>query len=889
MIRRCLLVTVLCIGLGAYGQDATPSTGSKKDPKAEEYEKTVKDLPKTEGAFTFYIRKKDILLELPESKVGVLFLFQATLHSGAGEGAQAGDPINMTSIDAFRFDRDDDQLILVEPNLKTRGDAADPLSRANERSAPEAFLGNYKIEQTHPEKKLLLVNVTGLFQGDVIRLTDTLNAGVPGQFSLDREKSRIDRVKSFPENAVVRMLLHYQGSGTSPSAGILELLGLAPKNTLADSRSLPVRVTYNLWYRQDTGYRPRAADPRVGYFTEDFVDLAKFWDDDRTTRWITRFDLRKKDPNAAMSEPVKPIVWTLDNSIPERYRPAFRRGVLFWNKAFEKLGFKNAIQVQDQPNDPDYDHADGRYNVIRLTMTPGSGYAVAQARNDPFTGQILNAAITFDANMVRAAWQEYRDIVTPGANALQAAMDLFVRRPGVEGQAALRALWDPSEGLRQRRNSVFAPAGWQVDGCRYAEGKAESAAYAWDALMAAPNVGISRNDYIDQYIADTVCHEVGHCLGLRHNFSASTHLTTAELANDAIVGREGISASVMDYTPVNFQSVLKGRGWFYAPGVGPYDVHAIEYGYCDAGFDERMTLAQIASRINQPGLAYMTDEDADGVDPTAVRFDCAKDSIRYSLKMLAAGARMRTWAIANLPTRGESYAKRNALILRSFTRLFREGAAIARWVGGIQGNRNFRGDTNEKPTLRPVEAGLQREALNVIARECLSLKAMPLPESVLLTMSGDYSTGQGSGYTAPLRELITAPQQMLAATLLSAVKLETIVENEIKTPRGRDRYTLAEHFGAVLGAVFEEVGKPGSIAGTRRDLQRFVVNGLITQASAPSGGVPEDVRLLATDHLRRLSARLKPGKGADPLTVAHLRDLKATIDRFLARRVTVAR
>gem|GEM_PF-5329877 len=442
---------VLLIAASVEGQDATP----KPDPKIEEYEKATKNLPKTEGAFTFYTRKKDILLELPEDRVGRLFLFQATLHTGASEGAQAGDPVNMASIDALRFDRDDDQLILVKPNLKTRGVTGDPLNAANDRSAPEAFLGNYRIEQTHPEKGLLLVNVTGLFQGEVIRLGETLNSGVPGQFSFDREKSRIDRVKSFPENSVVRMLLHFQGSGSASNMGILELLGLAPKNSLADPRSLPIKVTYNLWYRKDNGYRPRAADPRVGYFTEDFVDLAKFWQDDRTTRWITRFDLRKKNPGAELSEPVKPIVWTLDNSIPDRYRPAFRRGILFWNKAFERLGFKDAIQVRDQPDDPDYDHADGRFNVIRLTMTPDSGYAVAQARNDPFTGEILNAAITFDANMVRAAWQEYRDIVTTGPKAHQDAMGLFVRRPEVDGFAELRALWDPAEARRHRRAVAF--------------------------------------------------------------------------------------------------------------------------------------------------------------------------------------------------------------------------------------------------------------------------------------------------------------------------------------------------------------------------------------------------------------------------------------------------
>lgn len=874
----------------------------KKDPKVEEYEKAIKDLKKYDGAFTLYVRKKELLLELPESKLDKLWLLQATLNTGFNSGArstgQAGEPIN--NVDAYRWERHDDQVWLMHPNSAYRWSKDDPLAIASQRSFPEAILGSYKIEATEPEKKLLLVNVTNLFMGDPVQLGDIVNMGAGGQYMLDREKTGIDQVKAFPENTVVRMQMHYYTPRPTPMNPIAALLG--GKSMLEDSRSVPFKVTYNLWYRQDDGYMPRLADPRVGFFTTDFYDVAKFTNEDRTTRFINRWNLVKKDPKSAMSEPVKPIVWYVDSSVPEAYRQSVKDGILRWNKAFEAIGFKNAVEVKDAPtNDPTWDHADGRFNVVRWTISPDAGYAVAQARTDPFTGEILNAAVTCDANMMSFAQQQQQRLGVPASTAIPAALDALVRHP----QAAdpLKVLWGEVDPNRDQALAFLQQHGWSIIDCSRAEGAMEDLRFAWNALTATPGMKISKEEFAKEYIADVISHEIGHCMGLRHNFAASTNLTTSQLADDGLLRQLNVSGSVMDYVPVNIQAVLKGQGVFFSPVLGPYDLWAIQYGYtpvkADSPVAERSELSKIASRSGESGHAYMTDQDfMGGIFPYAVQFDNAKDPLNYSLRVIEAANRTRNYAVKNLPRPGEGYAYRNSMILGAIRTTFRQGQMATRFVGGMVGNRNFKGDANEKPTLAPVDPATQRAAVQLIVRNCLSVDSLGVPPNVLLSMSQDFSdTDQTTSlnpntWNAPLRDELGSNEIQLFASLISANATDRILENDFKL-HGSTTYSLADHYGMIVGAVFEEVGKSVDVGPIRRDLQRFAVQALITQAQAPNGSVNDDVRILASDSLRRLNGRLKAqlanGRKLDSMTKAHYRDMNDQISRYLARTVTTNR
>lgn len=908
LILALLSTGVLGVATCSFAQDAKPekTKQTKKADKAAEdrkaatdadetaYKAAIKGLQRVDGPVPLFVKKKEIFAEISEDMIGKILMCQTTLASGfGGLDYQAGDSVGPNEVQAFRLDRDDDQIWFVRPNLRFRWLKDDPLAVSSTRSLPEAILGGYKIEQRNPAKKLLLVNLTSFFNGDISKVGDLVNAGTGGTYSLDAGKSSVDRAQGFPDDTVVRMNLHYFSAKGSEPNPILVLLGLASEDQLEDSRSVPLKVTYSLWIRKDDGYVPRLSDPRIGYFTESFYNMAKFLQDDRTERYISRWNLVKKDPGARLSEAVKPIVWTLDPSIPKSYRPAIREGILRWNKAFEAIGFKDAIQVREaSESDPDYDHSDGRYNVIRWTMTPSSGYAVAIPRIDPFTGEILNASVTIDANMAYYTVMEHaKSSIPASAAAVYPRMNSAFLRDANRNMPVDRYLWNyEEESAKRSAQKSMTLYGFNRLDCDYGEALSDSSALSYTAALAS-GMKVSKEDYVKRYLANVVCHEVGHCLGLRHNFVASTFLSTDKLADDYYTSEYGSSGSVMDYNPVNVQAVLKGEGNFYMPTLGPYDTWAIQYGYRSFGArtpeQERAQLQAIASLSGEPGHAYMTDESADDWDPYVVRFDNSSDPVDYSAKQMEAAHRALLYALKNLPQKGEPYAKRTEIILRALAAAFREGRFTARFVGGVTANRTFRGDKGERPSLAPVDSTVQRQAMQLIVKNCLAPGVMSLPPSAMLTLIQDLNQDRAASWSAPMRDLLSTQQQMLYVLLMSSDTMDNIAENAYKLGGKAGTYSLGEHFRTLTNAVFQEVDQIQPVTALRRDLQQYAVAGLITQAGAGPGQLNSDARMYANETLKSLSVRfgsaLARGKGLDDLTRLHLRNTKETIDRFLGR------
>jgi predicted Zn-dependent protease len=874
------LATVVGSPIISYAQEKTPDTPAKPEQKAEtqeqkdikKYEEKIKDLPKFEGEFTFYQRKNEILLEIPESKLGQLFCAQATVSKGVGmDGIQAGDPLNQEAIDVYEFRRGPgDDIQIVKPNLKFRFKPEDPLAIASARSFPDAILDNYSIEATHPTKKLILINATEFFQGELFGIRTIISGAAGTGYSPDRQNFSVGSIKTFPENAVVQYNIHYKKSGGDDDLAALlaALLGLSGP-PVADSRSLPLTISYNLWYRKNTGYTPRYADPRVGFFTTDYFDVAKLKQPDRSTKLIERFNLVKKDPSAAVSEPVEPITWYLDKSIPEEYKQGVKDGILYWNKAYEAIGFKNALIVKDAPDDKDFDHADGRYNLIRWTMTENSAYAVAWFRADPISGQIMNAAVTVDANYPASAFTEFREQVVGSSS----------KTPWSDSE-------DKQQLIQKLVNKPLSEAGFHKIGCDHAHGLAEQAAYGYN-LMLANNVPVDAKEYSRIMIADLVAHEVGHCLGLRHNFAASTLHTTEQLKDLDLINKTGVSASVMDYVGLNVQAVLAGNKGYYNPTIGAYDLWAIEYGYQQyPGFNqdgEKYYLNELARKYGQPGLLYLTDEDADGQNPLSVRWDLGSDNLNYIKVQTQADQLLRNYALNGATAYGESYTRRNSLILRTIRGQFRNAGVATRMVGGFEFRRHFKGDLAEKPTLKPVDPKAQREAMLFVAQTALAVDSLNLPQDVLYSLSQDPEKG-GSDYNAPLREYIARQQMLIVAELLSSDKLDEITENDFKIKGNVPRYTLSDHYNIICSSIFDEVAKAQNIKPLRRDLQRYVVEQLIKQAASSSSTLNSDAILLSNSWLETLHAQFiaaQKNTKLDELTKLHNKDLAKKIGQAL--------
>jgi hypothetical protein len=877
-------------------EDMDPPGQEKVEPDAKKYEEAIKDAKKYEGAFTLYVRKSELLLELPEANLDRLFLAQATLYSGFGPmDGQAGNPLSEGPVDVFKFVRKDERILLVRPNTKHRWDKDDPLATASERTFPEAILAMYRIEQKHPEKKLLLVNLTSFFQGTVFDLPKVVAAGAGGPASPDRELSDLDTIKNRGDMTVVRMNMHYRSQGGGEFDDILAAFGLEMPSHLEDKKSIPFKLTYTLWYRDEKDYMPRLSDDRVGYFTQDFFSVSRFDKVERTERYITRFDLRKKDPFAGVSEPVEPIVWYIDSSVPKKYRPGVRAGILAWNEAFEKIGFKDAIVVKDGPeNDPDWDHADGTHNVVRWNMSEDAAYAVAFFRVDPLSGRVMNAAVSVDANYPTAMLNEYNYTVRQASVAARAALsEKVLLRSGADELDPLHMLVNGLDPKVEAARRALESQGWSRGRCEYAKELAQSSTMAW-AILKANGSKVSEEDFMFQFMADLVMHEVGHCLGLRHNFAGSTNLTVLDLLNDAKVKQSGLSASVMDYTPVNTPAVLRGNGVFFNAGPGPYDKWAIEYGYSPSNAkspdEERTFLGLIARRSGEPGHTYLTDEDADGMNPLAVRFDLASDTLEWIKTDLKGNGIVRNYAINGLVKEGEDYSLRTRIILATYLRNGRSALTATRFVGGVEMRRMHKGDVGEKPTLAPVDPKRQRQAMKLIIENVLMTDRVSLSADVMTRMNMDPMDGEGGNWNAPLRAIIGGNQIAVLSALMSANKIDDILENDFKMEGQADRYTVSEHFNWMFAAVFKEVGQNKNITSMRRDLQRFMVNGLILQAGAPSRAIADDVRVVCSQGLARLKVRFdeqaKNSKGLDEMTVLHLKDMSASIDRFQKRVLT---
>ena len=327
-------------------------TGASADVKKDKtIDETIKEFEKIPGVVTLYRKtepgKQTIYAELREDQLNKLMMLEMTASSGNSESVVAGDPLYDM---VFKFERTpDERIFLTVPNFNHRIDSKKPLAKSLKRSYSDSPLQAFKIEAKQADRKSILIDVSDLFRGDLSGINATMG-GFGGGFSADREKTFVKTVKNFPDNLFVQT--HY-----TFSKGLRSPFDLYNVGVTGDARASVVLVNYNLFPLPvdenglpNNGYVPRLADPRVGYFESVFQNYDVDGKADPLTRYILRWDLRKKDPSAALSEPVKPIVFWLDNAIPLEYRQATKEGILMWNKAFEKVGFKNAVQVQQMPD-----------------------------------------------------------------------------------------------------------------------------------------------------------------------------------------------------------------------------------------------------------------------------------------------------------------------------------------------------------------------------------------------------------------------------------------------------------------------------------------------------------------------------------------------------------
>ncbi|HXV74785.1 MAG TPA: zinc-dependent metalloprotease [Candidatus Polarisedimenticolaceae bacterium] len=841
------------------GEGEGEGAGKKKGEKS--FAEVVEDFDKIEGLFTFYRDDKTgkVLMAIEPEQLDRTYMMSITRAAGDGYFFDSGA---MLSDFPFSMKRVGSTVQFLHDNVYFRADEAAAIHRAIPRGLSDSLVGAAKIEgEPHPDSGAVLVDPTGVFVQDIAAVGYIFKEYIkPHAYSFDKANSYFETVRSFPENSEIDVVARFESS--------------APKNvpTLPDSRSFRHVYHFSLSELPQTSFEPRLADDRVGHFLTMHQDYTSLLEETPYVRYVNRWHLEKAEPKFDRSKPRQPIVYWLENTIPVEYRAAVEQGVLVWNDAFEKVGFKDAIVVKQMPDDADWDPADVRYNVVRWIVQPGGGYAVGPSRTNPFTGQIYDADIRISADMVRSVWAGYERLAQPVAMTIgdRIALDLGL-------------MAGPADGL-----------------CDYQVGLRDQAAFGYSVIAARVGADqpVDAERYVNDFLIHVVAHEVGHTLGLRHNFKAST-IHDNDALQTTTAAERGLTGSVMDYSPVNIAPDGVGQGEYWQTRLGPYDYWAIEYAYRpydpDGGVSEKAMLDQIASKVADPMLAYATDEDTmgggRGMDPSSNRWDLGDDPISYYTGRVAIARELWDKLEGKFEQPGERYNKLRQVFAQGVNQYFIAVLNVPKYVGGVYQYRDHVGDPGGRLPLQVVPAAEQREALRFLTEEIFSTTAFEFPPTLFEKLAperfwdfaGSLFEQQRLDY--PVHDVVAAIQGVPLDHLYNGLVMSRIVDSELRASNGEDPLTLAEMFDEVRRAIWSELGDASDVDSFRRSLQRAHLQKLIALVVNPPNGTPEDATTLARADLRALTAsigRSLNNTDLDPTTRAHLDETAARIDAALA-------
>ncbi|HRP27995.1 MAG TPA: zinc-dependent metalloprotease, partial [Burkholderiaceae bacterium] len=673
----------------------------------------IKGAERSDGLLAVWRKDDKVWLELAPADFDQPFFLSPKIKAGIGVGSYFGGLMSRDDgLVAFR--RIHNQVQLIRINSEYVAAAGTPQSLAVQAAYSPSLVASASVASLpEPDRKSILIDANSIFMADLLGIGGRLQRSYRQGYAFDARNSAITTVRDAKDLLVVEVLAHFAtGSIAQPAPGA-PAGAPAPSvpKTVPDPRSLFMTLHYSIGRLPAQPMATRKADARVGHFNTSVADFSDDLARSPRRRYVDRWRLEKKDPDAALSEPVQPITFWIDRTVPQQYRAPITAGVLEWNKAFERIGFKDAIVVKVEPDDADFDTLDfGRASIRWMTNAVPAFGAVGPRHVDPRSGEILDADIAIESLSSRSIRALRSQVLATAAAA--------------DGPDAA----DLAAGLV----------------CTYADAAAEQLGYAQDVLEARGEIdpdSPQAREFVDAYLKDTTMHEVGHALGLRHNFRASRAYTAAQLADPAFTAAHGITASVMEYAAINLNGPGEPRAGYGTPfntTLGPYDYWAIEYAYKPiAAADEAAELQRIAARSREPQLAYGTDEDNFiGLDPESLQFDLGDDVIAFAQKRIAIAqdllARQETRSLAP----DEDYAVLRRSVLYAVRDVGRSASALTRQIGGVRTLRDAPGSGRDP--LTPLPAEQQRRALELILAGLFSADSLKISPALQRKLGADY-------------------------------------------------------------------------------------------------------------------------------------------------------
>lgn len=826
-----------------YAQKKGKAAPEKETPKDDlkKISEVTKRSRKYEGLFTIYQDTVDgtIKMVIKEDQIGKEFIYFSQVDNGAVEAGGFRGGYRDSKV--FKVERYFNKIEFVLQNTSSYFDPSNALSKAAEANMPNATIASVKMEAVNAEKTAFLIDAGDLF------LTETFSqvkpasrpGGDPMEFSLgnlDKDKTKVNRIKSYPENT--DLAIEYVFSKPS----VLN----SGSRAITDARNVSITVYHSLIQMPDNDFKPVYDDPRVGYFTTNVTDMtvaknANYRD------LVHKWNLVKKDPSAALSEPVEPIVWWMENTTPENLRPLIKAGAEQWNIAFEKAGFKNAVVVKQQPDDATWDAGDIRYNVLRWTASPQppfGGYGPSFV--NPRTGEILGADIMF----------EYRSVLG------NLNHEEFYEAPKNSGQMV-----------------EFSACSHQ--GCNMSQVAAINNNFAGMVLEYIDGTKMEDSKIIKEFIHYLILHEIGHTLGLNHNMKASNLHGLDAIHNAELTSKVGLIGSVMDYPSVNAALDRTKQGQYYTMRPGPYDLWAIQFAY-ENGRTVEQTKA-LLSRSTEHELLFGNDADdmrasGKGIDPQVNIFDLTSDAVKYSAERMDLVKLIAKELMVKYNKEGESHHD-HLIAYHSMMRQYRDAAnTSSRFIGGISVNRAMVGQKGETQPFIPMTEAQQKEAMNVLSTYVFAPDAFVFSNELYAYLQAQR---RGFGFFAQsedpkIHEQILGIQNGVIDHLLHENTLERIVDSEMYG----NEYSLSEMMTDLTNAIFK-ADIAGNVSSVRQNIQitytEKLIDILIGKSKDKYNNTAQSHALYYLNEIQKMAASAI----GDVSTKAHKSHLKTIIENAL--------